>query len=526
MLNIMELFNKEKTCIIIIMFDIKENLKNLPDKPGVYLHKDQEGRIIYVGKAVSLKNRVRQYFQSVSRQDEKTRALVSHIAEFEYIVTKTEMEALLLECNLIKKYMPKYNVLLRDDKTFPYIKVTLQEKWPRLIKTRRILDDGNRYFGPYTDASALDQIIDLLSGIYGLKRCGTRSFPQGWMPCLNYHIQQCRGVCSGQVEPNAYMEAIEQVLDFLEGETQGVLDYLQKQMEEEAAALNFERASEYRDLIAIVEAIPDQEKLDSFLAQVKKNRVKVVRHKAECLAKKEKETEKALNTAWKELGLDKISYIEAYDISHIAGADAVGAMVVFENGEPFRKGYRRFRIKITEGSSDTDSLQEVTYRRIKRGLAGDPGFSRFPDLILVDGGQNQIKAVEQVLFSLGLNIPVAGMVKDEKHRTRGLILENLEHDIKKNPIFYRYISSIQDEVHRFAIEYHQSLRIKGLKKSVLDEIPGIGEKRKGALLSQLGSIQAIADADIDVLQEIPGMNRSLAEKVKKHLNNSVVKNQL
>jgi len=507
------------------MFDIKENLKKLTDKPGVYLHKGKKGEIIYVGKAISLKNRVRQYFQSKSSLEPKARAMVSHIAEFEYIITDTEMEALLLESYLIKKYMPKYNVLMRDDKSFPYIKVTLGEPWPRLIKTRRYVEDGSKYFGPYTDAAAVDRIIDLLSSIYGLKRCSANRFPEGFRPCLNYHLKQCRGICAGEVDEKEYRKTVEQVVDFLSGNTEGVLDYLNKQMVREAEALNFERAAEYRDYIAAVKAIPDQKKLDEFLSDVRRNRVKVVRRKAEEMARQREEKKKAIEEAWQKAGLAGVRRVEAYDISHIAGTDSVGAMVVFEDGEPSRKSYRRFRIRTAPGGGDTDSLQEVVYRRLKRGLDGSPGFVPMPDLLLIDGGVNQVNAAEQVLAALGVRIPVAGMVKDEKHRTRGLIIQGEEKRLKDNRTLLRYISTIQEEVHRFAIEYHRGLRAQKLKKSVLDDIPGIGEKRKTALLKELGSIEAIAAADLEVLAGIPGMNRVAAESVKKHLNNMIVKNE-
>ena len=506
--------NKDKQ-----MFDIKENLKNLPDKPGVYLHKDVDGNIIYVGKAKSLKKRVRQYFQSSAKLDPKVRAMVSHIEEFEYILTETEMEALILECSLIKKYMPKYNILLRDDKTFPFIKVTLNEEWPRLVKTRRVHDDGSRYFGPYTDAAAVTQIIDLISSIYSLKRCSAQGFPEGWKPCLNYHIQQCRGICSGNADRTEYNKAIDQAIDFLNGNNTGVLQYLKEKMAEEAEAMNFERAAEYRDLAAAVEAVPDQERLDIFLSDMRRNKVKVVRRKAEELAQKEQEMKESVEAAWNNIGLTGINRVEAYDISHIAGTDSVGAMVVFEDGKPQRKEYRRFRIKTAPGGGDTDSLQEVLYRRMKRALSGDQGFSVMPDLILMDGGQNQVNAAEQVLSALGVQVPVAGMVKDERHKTRGLIFKGIESDLKKNRYLFRYIAYIQEEVHRFAVEYHRDLRAKKIKKSILDDIPGIGEKRKKALLTEMGSIESIASAEIDVLQKIPGMNRAAAEMVKKHLNN-------
>lgn len=504
------------------MFDIRENLKRLPDKPGVYLHKDKEGEVIYVGKAISLKNRVRQYFQSKSNLDPKVRAMVSHISEFEYIITKTEMEALLLESSLIKKYMPKYNVLLRDDKSFPYIKVTLKDKWPRLVKTRRAADDGSRYFGPYTDVTAMERLINLLSDIYGLKRCSALSFSDDFKPCLNYHLKQCSGICIGSIDASEYMNSIDQVIDFLSGNTKDVLNFLDRQMMREAESMNFERAAELRDHIAAVKSIPDQERLDDFLSDVRRNRVKVVRRKAEESAKREEEQNKAVKEFFEGFGLYGIRRIEAYDISHIAGTDSVGAMVVFEQGRPLRKDYRRFRIKTAPGGGDTDSLQEVLYRRLKKGLDGHPGFLPMPDLLLIDGGANQVNAAEQVLRALKILIPTAGMVKDEKHRTRGLMVSGQERILKDNKLILSYISMIQEEVHRFAIEYHRGLRAKRLKKSVLDDIPGIGERRKTALLKELGSIEAISAADIETLKRVPGMNSAAAESIKKHLNNLIV----
>ena len=511
------------------MFDIEENLRNLPDRPGVYLHKDKTGRIIYVGKALSLKNRVRQYFRSRSRMDPKVRAMVSHIAEFEYIITGSEMEALLLESKLVKKYMPKYNVLLRDDKSFPYIKVTLGEHWPRVVKTRRTPEDGSRYFGPYTDAGALTQIVDMLSDVYGLKRCAAQTFPEDWKPCLNYHIGKCRGFCTiteNETQHSQYLAMIERIMEFLAGDTEELLRYLRERMQEEAEAMNFERAALYRDQIAAVAAVPNQGKLDSFLEQVGRNRVRVVRRKAEAVAQKERERTEALSESLQNLGSFSLeSRIEAFDISHIAGTDAVGGMVVFQDGKPQRKAYRRFRIRTAPGGGDTDSLQEVLYRRLQRGLAGDAGFLPMPDLLLIDGGINQVNAVSQILSVSGLTIPVAGMVKDDKHKTRGLFFGGAEYDLKKNPPLYHYVSAIQEEVHRFAIEYHRGLRAKKLKKSVLDEIPGIGEKRKRSLFTAFGSIEAIAAAETETIAAVPGMNRSTAKTVKEHLNNFVVKKE-
>lgn len=508
------------------MFDIKENLKRLPDRPGVYIHKDKEGQVLYVGKAVSLKNRVRQYFRSSKGMDRKMKALISHIAEFEYIVTGTEMEALLLENCLIKKYMPKYNILLRDDKTFPYIKVTLEEPWPRLLKTRRIENDGGMYFGPYTDVGALELLISLLSGIYGIKRCGIKSFPEGWKPCLNYHLSLCKGVCMGDDYAESYREAIDQILAFLGGDTKGVKEYLKNKMKEESDSMNYEKAALYRDQIAAIDAIPDQEKLDTFLNSVRRNRVKVVRRKAESRAEKEIQLKEDLKKGFERMGISMPERIEAFDVSHIAGTDAVGSMVVFEGGKPLRKSYRRFRIKSASGGGDTDSLKEIIFRRAKRGLNGDPGFLPFPDLMFADGGRDQEKAVTQVLNAFELKIPVAGMVKDNRHRTRGLVIHGQQVDITGDKAMFRFISQIQDEAHRFAIEYHRGIRSKKLKASVLDEIPGIGEKRKLALLIHYGDIESIASASTEELASVRGMNRQAAENVKKHLNNSVEKNEL
>ncbi|GAB1476303.1 excinuclease ABC subunit UvrC [Bacillota bacterium] len=507
------------------MFDIKENLKELPDKPGVYIHKDKDGQIIYVGKAISLKNRIRQYFQSPFGLEPKVRAMVSHITEFEYIVTGTEMEALLLESSLIKKHMPKYNVLLRDDKSFPYIKVTVNEPWPRLVKTREVKEDGGLYFGPYTDAAALALLIDLLSDIYGLKRCSSVSFPKDFRPCLNYHIEKCRGICTGDIEIAEYKKSVKQVIDFLSGNTGGISEYLSSKMEQASAAMDYEKAAEYRDQIAALKAIPDQEKLDNFLSAVSRNKVKIVRGKAEESKRQEEERIRTLADAWEKAGLPGIERIEAYDISHIAGTDAVGGMVVFDKGKAMKKGYRRFRIKTAAGGGDTDSLQEVLHRRLKKGLEGSPGFLPMPELLLIDGGIAQINAVKQVLTALKLNIPAVGMVKDERHRTRGLIVDGEEKNLEGNKVLLRYISTVQEEVHRFAVEYHRGLRAKKLTKSALDDVPGIGDKRKAMLLKELGSIDAIAAADLDTLKKIPGMNQRAAEEVKKHLNNKIVKKQ-
>ena len=600
------------------MFDIKENLKKLPDTPGVYLHKNKLGEVIYVGKAVSLRNRVRQYFQSPKRLEPKVRAMVSHIAEFEYITAGSEMEALILECNLIKKYMPKYNILLRDDKTYPYVKVTLNEDYPRLVKTRRLERDGAKYFGPYADAGAVNQIIDLLNRIYKLKRCSSRKFAAGSQPCLNYHIHQCRGICTGNVDREEYMQAVQSAMDFFQGRDRQLLARLKAEMEQSAAEMNFERAAECRDYIGaitslmekqrvtllgaadmdvvltakgaesthvvlffvrqgklsgresfclnqeaaedraeITEAfikqyysantaipqeilleteIPGEALLAQWLSGLRGSSVRLVvpqRGEKRALlelarkdvvemmkvlderARNQRERQQAASRALADfLGIEREHWrMEAYDISNTNGLDSVGAMVVFEDGRPVRSDYRRFKIKTVEGADDYASLQEVLYRRMKRGLSGDPGFARMPDLLLMDGGEKQVQAVEKVLFAMQVAIPVAGMVKDDHHRTRGLVYQGRELDLKQVPELFRSIGSIQEEVHRFAIEYHRGLRGKALQRSVLDEIPGVGAKRRGALLAHFGSVEAIRQASVEQLAEAQGMNRAAAESV-------------
>ena len=632
------------------MFDIKENLKKLPDKPGVYLHKDKLGHVIYVGKAVSLKNRVRQYFQSQTNMAPKVRAMVANIEEFEYITTDSEMEALILECNLIKKYMPKYNVLLRDDKTYPYIKVTVKEDFPRILKTRRVVEDGSRYFGPYSDVGAVNEIIDLLNNIYTLKRCSSRSFPENFRPCLNYHIAQCRGICAGFVSKEEYAEQIQKVLSFLKGQNKEMLDELTERMIKESEALNFEKAAEYRDKINAIKAISEKQKvvlssandMDLILSakgnegiyivmfyvrsgklsgresytmesELGEDRKEIVSsfikqyYRGDMLIPKEIALEEEpedieLLTKWLtdmrgaqvrlfvpqkgdkrslmemarrdviemmkvldqraasgrersnavaaeleklfgtlvsledaraaerfEGGASAQPYrtgtgaggdvqrtwrIESYDISNTSGVDSVGAMVVFENGRPDRKSYRKFKIRTVDGPDDYSSIQEVIYRRFKRAQEGAPGFERRPDLLFIDGGKGHVNAVKEVLSAMGEHIVTAGMVKDDRHRTRGLIIDGEELDLKKNPVLYRYVTSIQDEVHRFAIEYHHGLRNKTMQRSVLDDIPGIGQQRKRALLAAFGSVDRIKRASADELAEVDGMNRKSAEEVR------------
>lgn len=660
------------------MFDIKENLKKLPDKPGVYLHKDALGHVIYVGKAVSLKNRVRQYFQAQTNMAPKVRSMVAHIEEFEYITTDSEMEALILECNLIKKYMPKYNVLLRDDKTYPYIKITLEDDFPRIIKTRRIVDDGARYFGPYSDVGAVNEMIDLLNEAYTLKRCSAKTFPAGFRPCLNYHIGQCRGICTGTVSRAEYRKSVEEVTEFLKGHNKGLIDSLTEQMLKASEALDFEKAAQCRDRINAIKAVTEKQKvvlgaasdmdmiltaksssgyhivlffvrngklsgresfhmddagltgmrdteadadvsesgqaaaaaeravltaefikqyytrdmlipkeiaaeyepqdaalLEEWLTAMRGSRVRLfVPQKGDkhallemarrdvvemmkvlddrAAAKRERENAVAAemnrvfgerlrrirmnaalraargasseenaagNTAFPgDIDIKGCSWrIESYDISNISGVDSVGGMVVFEGGRPQRRAYRKFKIKTVDGPDDYSSMQEVIYRRFNRALKGDAGFARIPDVIFVDGGLGHVHAVQEVLDAMDMHIIIAGMVKDDRHRTRGLIVDEKEIDLKEHPVLFRYVTTIQDEVHRFSIDYHHGIRNKSMQRSLLDDAPGIGEKRKKALLARYGSIAAMRQATAEELADTDGMNIRAAESLKLYL---------
>ena len=606
------------------MFDIQEELKKLPDCPGVYMHKDAFGQIIYVGKAVNLSRRVHQYFQNPANQTPKVRKMVEHIAEFEYITAGSEMEALILECNLIKKYSPKYNILLRDDKTYPYIKVTMGERFPRIVKTRRVVNDGSKYFGPYADAGAVNVTIDLLNSVYSLKRCAATDFPEGFKPCLNFHIHQCKGICRGGVSEDEYMESLSKALEFLQGRDKEVLKLLHEKMEAASEVMDYENAAVYRDYIKAVETIGQKQRvvlshpenldivllcrglsgahavlftvregklsgresfflgdlhpgrseeqvaefikqyyyasvmvpkeilvtglpedaslLEDWLSEQRGSRVSLIapeRGEKRALmdlvrkdvdemvrdlderARRQLEKEEAVKSGLcqvfgEELG-STIHRIEAFDISHINGVDSVGGMVVFNDGRPEKKDYRRFRIKTIEGADDTGSMQEVLFRRFKEAKNGSPGFEVLPDLILMDGGEGQVNACKAVLHALGFDqIPVAGAVKDDKHRTRALLFEGVETPLKDNQRLFAYVGAIQEEVHRFAIEYHHNLRGKTMTRSVLDGIPGIGEKRKLALLSKFGSVEGIKHASVYDLAAVDGMNTAAAESVAEY----------
>ncbi len=612
------------------MFDIKENLKKLPDTPGVYMHKDKMGQVIYVGKAISLRNRVRQYFQSQKNMAPKVRAMVSHIAEFEYITTATEMEALILECNLIKKYMPKYNVLLRDDKTYPYIRVTMSEDYPRVLKTRRLTSGGDRFFGPYSDAGAVSNIVELLNDVYRLKRCSTKSFPELTRPCLNYHIDKCQGICCGKTDLASYRRDVEKALEFLSGKTAPLEGELRQRMLKCSENLEFEKAARYRDFLSDIKslsqtqrvvnlgmgdldivlgisssvrnyavvffvrggklsgrenfrmegegsrpelvreflkqyytnttAIPgeilleedlsgeEEQLIAGYLSELSGRQVKIFvpqrGHKRDLLKLAQKdslemlktidqrensrmERQKAVTQAIGALGeritgrrMNRKEYrVEAYDISNTNGLDSVGAMVVFEGLRPNRKLYRRFKIRTTEGPDDYGSLQEVLYRRFKRALEGDKSFTAWPDVIFMDGGKGQVSAALTMLSALKLEIPVVGMAKDDHHRTRALVYKPYQSDdfeeisLRETPMLFKYVGVIQEEVHRFAIEYHRGLRAKHLEKSILDEIPGVGPKRRMALLRHFGSVEAIKKASAEELMEVPEVNRAAAEKI-------------
>jgi excinuclease ABC subunit C len=609
------------------MFDIQENLKKLPNKPGVYMHKDAYGEILYIGKAASLRSRVRQYFGSARGMDAKVRAMVSHIAEFEYITTDTEMEALILENNLIKKYLPRYNVLLRDDKTYPYIKLTLTDAFPRLIKTRVVKSDGGRYFGPYADVKSVNLIIDLLNDVYRLKRCPADRFPASHRPCLHRDLNRCRGVCEGLADRAAYMEAVGGAAAFLNGRSKEFLDFLRARMEGAAAELDYETAALYRDYIGAARSViekqrvvllaggdidivlsargekdahvvvffvregrlsgreshhlqsmredPPEEVVSAFLKQYYVNQSNIPREiligaplpdgdligewlgalrgaavrlhvplkgekkalldlakrdlaNAALLldekAKTRREKDAALRAAFREfLGIAgeaeaRAWRIEAYDISNTGGADSVGAMVVFYDTKSAGKDYRRFRIRTAEGADDYSSMQEVLYRRLKRCLDGDAGFSPLPDLILLDGGLGHVNAAVQILRAMKLDIPAVGMVKDDKHRTRGLVFRGAELNLKEHPLLYHFTGRVQEEAHRFAIEHHRGARGKKMLHSALDEIPGIGPKRRNALLTRFGGLEGIKAASEEELSQTPGMTRAAARRLTAHFS--------
>lgn len=596
------------------MFDIEGHLKKLPASPGVYLMKDRDNNIIYVGKAVSLKNRVRQYFQSSRNHSKKVVSMVKNIDSFEYIITDSEVEALILECNLIKKYKPKYNILLKDDKTYPYIKVTVNEDFPRVLKVRKILKDKAKYFGPYTNVSAVNDVLDLIRDIYPIRTCNIdidRAIRTGMRPCLNYHIKKCTGPCTGYDIKEDYKRMIDEIIMFLQGKEEKLVTMFEDKMKKAAMDLDFENAAIYRDKINSLNEVAQKQKisklqsdndqdviamanfdqeacvqiffirngkisgrerfmldgikdndrseiLGSFVKQFymsqeyvpkeliveeeifdqeiiaqmlsskrgsnvsikvpkkgeKRALVLMVRKNAdEYLVKfddlKKKKYQKSLG-ALDELKavLDiesDLHRIEAYDISNIQGVDSIGTMVVYTDGIKDKKEYRRFKIKTVEGPDDYASMAEVLDRRLKHG--------KLPDLILLDGGKGQVSAVKRVLKDNGLEIPLWGMYKDDRHRTKGLINSDNTIELDRTSSLYRFVYGIQEEVHGYSISYHRSLRDKKLTKSILDDVPGIGPKRKLALISKFKDIDKIRSASIDEIMEVDGISKKIAEDI-------------
>ena len=608
------------------MFLIEEELKKLPGKPGVYIMHGEKDEIIYVGKAVSLKNRVRQYFQSSRNKGAKIEQMVTHITRFEYIVTDSELEALVLECNLIKEHRPKYNTMLKDDKTYPFIKVTVNEPYPRVLFSRTMKKDKAKYFGPYTSSTAVKDVIELVRKIYMVRSCN-RSLPRDCgkeRPCLYYHMKQCTAPCQGNVSEEAYKQNIGQVLHFLNGNFQETIDQLTEKMMAASEDMRFEDAAGYRDLINSIRRIGERQKittygeedrdiiavamdesedlreqdavvqvffmrggrligrdhfflrvargdtkaqvLSSFLKQfyagtpfipaeimmqteiedgeiiedwLSARRKQRVHIRVPKKGTKEKLVELAKENAWmvlskdrerikreegrtigavKEiedwLGLKDIVRMEAYDISNISGFESVGSMVVYEKGKPKRSDYRKFKIKWVQGPNDYASMEEVLTRRFTHESKGEyDSFSILPDLILMDGGRGQVNIARKVLGELGIDIPVCGMVKDDNHRTRGVYFNNVEIPIDTSGEGFHLVTRIQDEAHRFAIEYHRSLRSKEQVHSVLDDIPGIGETRRKALMRRFRSVENIRDASVEELSQTESMNVQSAEAV-------------
>ncbi len=612
-------------------FNIEEELKKLPAKPGVYIMHDKHDTIIYVGKAISLKNRVRQYFQNSRNLTPKIQQMVTRIQYFEYIITDSELEALVLESNLIKEHRPKYNTMLKDDKNYPYIKVTVQEAYPRILFARERGKDKAKYFGPYTSAKSVKDTIELIRKIYFTRSCN-RNLPKDIgkeRPCLYYHIKQCKAPCQGYISEADYRESVNQVLEFLNGNFSLVTKQLEQKMSEAAMNMEYESAAEYRDLInsvkqisekqkitsgefedrdilasasagdeAVVqvffirngkligrehfyltgvehetknsimtsfvkqfyagtpfiprelilsEALEDQEVIEEWLSSkrgqkvyikvpvkgekerlvelARKNASMVLQQDAEKIKREEAKTIGALGVIGDMLNIPGLSRIEAFDISNISGFESVGSMVVYENGKPKRNDYRKFKIKGVKGPDDYASMQEVLTRRLTHGLREEEelkeknldaeygSFNRYPDLIMMDGGKGQVNIAEKVLDSLKMNIPVCGMVKDDNHRTRGLLYHNEEIPLDHNSEAFKLITRIQDETHRFAIEYHRQLRGKKQVHSILDDIDGIGTTRRRALMKHYQSLESIKAATIEELAAVATMNMRSAKQV-------------
>ena len=615
------------------MFIIEEELKKLPAKPGVYIMHGEKAEIIYVGKAISLKNRVRQYFQSSRNKGAKIERMVTHITRFEYIITDSELEALVLECNLIKEHRPKYNTMLKDDKSYPFIKVTVNEPYPRVLFARRMKKDKARYFGPYTSGGAVKDVIELVRKLYQVRSCN-RNLPRDTgkdRPCLYYHMKQCKAPCQGYVSQEEYRKNINKVIKFLNGDFQDTISELMEKMQKASEEMRYEDAMEYRDLIRSIEKIGERQKitgygqedrdiiavamdesedlrdqdavvqvffirdgkligrdhfylrvakgdtksqvLSSFLKQfyagtpfipseimlqseiedaeiieewlttrrkqkvhirvpkkgTKEKLVELALENARMVLSKDRERIKreegrtigAVHEVEEWLGLKNVVRMEAYDISNISGFESVGSMVVYEKGRPKRSDYRKFKIKWVQGPNDYASMEEVLTRRFTHESNGEfDSFARLPDLILMDGGRGQVNIALKVLNDLGIRIPVCGMVKDDHHRTRGLYFNNVEIPIDTSSEGFRLITRIQDEAHRFAIEYHRSLRSKEQVHSILDDIPGIGDTRRKALLRKFKSVENIRDASEEELAQTESMNAGSARQVYEFFHKS------
>lgn len=610
------------------MFDIQEELKKLPQKPGVYIMKDIKDNIIYIGKAISLKNRVRQYFQSSKNQTPKVKSMVPNIKEFEYIVTDSELEALILESNLIKKHKPKYNILLKDDKQYPYIKVTTNELYPRIMITRKVIKDKAKYYGPLIYRGNTNEFMELLHELWPIRKCDKKieNNKIKERPCLNYYMGQCKAPCNNFISPQEYKVFIDEAIDLLDGKYDKIVSNMESKMFEASEKLEFEVAAKFRnkinsikriaekqkmanasmedqDVIAfarangealvqiffvragkligrehfmlndvetmsrgevmtefikqfysgtpfipkeiiIQEEIEDLDIISQWLSEIKEQKVHIIvpqkgeKHKFIELAAKNailtleqfgdkiksdnKKTIGAVNEIKDLLNIDaSIKRIEAYDISNIQGFESVGSMVVFENGKPKRSDYRKFKIKSVIGANDYASMEEVISRRFSHALkeikadinVEDGKFTKMPDIILMDGGKGQVNIAKKVLAELNINIPVCGMIKDNNHKTRGLIYEEQELKLPINSEGFKLIIRIQDEVHRFAIEYHRTLRSKTQLHSVLDDIEGIGTVRRKALLKKFGSVDAIKEATMEELSTTDSFNKKIAETV-------------
>ena len=606
------------------MFDLEEELKKLPDLPGVYIMHDNIDTIIYVGKAVNLKKRVRQYFRESTKHTAKIKQMVSHICYFEYIITDSELEALVLECNLIKEHSPKYNTMLKDDKTYPFIKVTVNEAYPRVFVSRNIKHGTGRFFGPYTSSKAVNDTIELLCKLYKIRTCN-RQLPKDIgkeRPCLNYHIGQCCAPCQGYIDEETYKKSIDEVIEFLNGSYTKILGNLVDRMKECSQNMQYEEAAKYRDLINSVKQVAQKQKITTddnadrdviacasdgndavvqvffiregkllgrdhfhmsvaqgdgvseilsqfvkqyyggtpyipnvimiqkeiedadvvaaWLTDIKKTKVKIITPKkgdkeklvelayknaqnvllqdTERIKNEQKKTIGAMAEIAKLIGLPQITRAEAYDISNTNGVESVGSMIVFQDGKPKKNDYRKFKIKTVKGPDDYKSMKEVLTRRFRRAIEGSKGFEIYPDLIMMDGGRGQVNIALEVLKELGLTIPVCGMVKDDHHNTRGLYYQNQLIAIDTHSEGFKLITRIQDEAHRFAIEYHRSLRSKQQVHSILDGIEGIGPTRRKSLMKHFLDIEKIRQASIEELMEADGITKNIAQNIYRYFH--------